>query len=227
MKMHRVATITFNRDIEEATSLAATFDDVEIVTSAVTFKGQPDKRCLVVATITLESCPDVSDNGILSVPEVPRRKCEWSIESIANMLAVLARTGRNIASATPCIAFSEFTYEDKRTLDRAKAMRQPYIVRCAANEPLELRTSTLPSSVVDRFSGLALLAEAMSNKHVVGRFRELLRFFELAFARPISQTEKKLAQFLKGAELGYTREEVKVRCHTWRPKESRNSGHGT
>jgi hypothetical protein len=50
----------------------------------------------------------------------------------------------------------------------------------------------------------------MSNKHVVGRFREFLRFFELAFAREISQIEKKLTQFLKGAELGYTREEVKT-----------------
>jgi hypothetical protein len=209
MKMHRLAIITFEREIEEATHLSATVGDVEIVTSPVTFKGQPDKRCLMVATIGLESCPYVSDDGFLTVPELPRCKCEWAIESSANMLSVLARRGRKISSATPCVAFSDISDEDQIILNRAKSIRASFIWRCAANEPLELLKSDLPNSLADRLPGLALLAEAMSNRHVVGRFREFLRFFEFAFARKVSQIEKKLAQFLKGAELGYTHEEVK------------------
>ena len=60
----------------------------------------------------------------------------------------------------------------------------------------------------DRSEGLALLAEVLSSEHPVARYRELIRLFENAFARPIAQVEKKLAQFLKGADLGYSSNEV-------------------
>lgn len=61
----------------------------------------------------------------------------------------------------------------------------------------------------DRLVGVAMMAEALSTNHPVGRYRELLRLFEYAFAMTLSQAEKKLAQFLEGADLGYTRAEVK------------------
>jgi len=55
---------------------------------------------------------------------------------------------------------------------------------------------------------LLILAEAFSTKHSVARYRELIRFLEHAFSRPLNQLEKKLSQFLTSGDLGYTRAEV-------------------
>jgi len=56
---------------------------------------------------------------------------------------------------------------------------------------------------------VALLAEALTNQHSTGKFHEFMRLFERAFTLSPSQFEKKLAQSLQGADLGYDRSEVK------------------
>jgi hypothetical protein len=56
--------------------------------------------------------------------------------------------------------------------------------------------------------GLASLANYYSTGNALGRYREATRFFELAFAMPVTQMEKKLAQFLSSGPFGYTRKEV-------------------
>jgi hypothetical protein len=60
----------------------------------------------------------------------------------------------------------------------------------------------------DRLDGLQALATLLSQTHPLGRYREAVRFFEMAFARPITALDKKLAQFLTSGRLGYTRQEV-------------------
>jgi hypothetical protein len=60
----------------------------------------------------------------------------------------------------------------------------------------------------DRLEGVASLADFFSTNHAVGRYREATRFFEMAFALPISDVEKKLTQFLTSGPFGYTRKEV-------------------
>lgn len=203
-----MVTLSFDKELEEASKVGARIGDVNIETSPVTFNGVPDKRCLAIASIELECCPEVTREGLLVVPAEPRQKCEFAIEAQANLISVLARTGRRIASATPCVAFSEISKEEREVLGAARALSQKYRVASEAHEPISLKGSELPQKMGDRFAGLALMAEALANRHEVGRFRELMRFFEFAFARDISKIEKKLSQFLNGAGLGYSRSEV-------------------
>lgn len=69
-------------------------------------------------------------------------------------------------------------------------------------------TDDLLRALTDRFDGVASLADFFSTNHALGRYREGARFLEMAFARPVSQLEKKLSQFLASGPLGYTRDEV-------------------
>lgn len=64
------------------------------------------------------------------------------------------------------------------------------------------------AAISDRMDGAALLAEALAHEHATGKFHEFMRLFERAFSLPPSKFDRKLTQFLQGAELGYDRPEI-------------------
>ena len=60
---------------------------------------------------------------------------------------------------------------------------------------------------MDRSDGAALLAEALAHDHPTGKFHELIRLFERAFARPAKLLVEPLQTFLNPS-YGYTEEEL-------------------
>lgn len=209
MKLHRICILKLDTQSEKANGFHGTMNDVDVEVRPTTKDGAPDDRILIIASVDLPQAPTLNEESQLIIPEDERRRCELAIETTANLLSVIGRTGRRLASAMPSFALSDLTEEDRNKLSNAVSLDSGYKASMVAAEPGDIRDSPIPKLIGDRIAGLALMAEVESNQHPVGRFRALLRFFELAFSRPTSQIDKKLYQFLDGSKLGYSREEVK------------------
>jgi hypothetical protein len=75
-------------------------------------------------------------------------------------------------------------------------------------QQLTLDEATL-GALADRTDGVALLAEALSHAHATGRFHELIRVFERAFALGPYDLIEPLTVFLQGGRFGFTGDEVR------------------
>ena len=123
-------------------------------------------------------------------------------------MSVANRCRRGLLSPTPCVAL---VLEEDGELDWVESS----LGLCGegtgvSGAPVQLSvTEELVSSLADRLDGVALLAEAVSHDHAVGKYHEFVRLFERAFLLPVTQLEKILSRFLAGSGLGYGREEVR------------------
>ena len=69
---------------------------------------------------------------------------------------------------------------------------------------------TAPEALADRLEGAALVGEALANAHLTGRFHELIRLFEFAFAENGNRLVLHVAEFLSAWPLfAYSKTEVK------------------
>lgn len=83
------------------------------------------------------------------------------------------------------------------------------VAHAQVTERIDLNDAALGEAARDRPDCLQLLAEALSNSHPTGRFRELIRFFERAFAKSGKPLVRLLDAHLSGnQELGFSRGEV-------------------
>ena len=76
-----------------------------------------------------------------------------------------------------------------------------------------VRTLSRPLDVMaellaDRRDGIGLMAEALAHTHAMGRFHDLMRVFERAFALGPWDLVEPLAKFRRGSRLGYSKPEV-------------------
>lgn len=209
MHLLRIVLLSLDSKEERPTSFSAQIGAVRVDSSPLTFNGKPSEQILLTARINLARMPAVDEDGYLMAPDPETRLCEVALESVANILAVFARARRSIASASPYVALTDLSDEDRQFLECTKGFPHGYKLSVGANYSLNLGERDLLTALADRVEGLALLAEALSVEHAVARYRELLRFFENAFARPVTHLDKKLARFLGQAKLGYTRDEVR------------------
>lgn len=212
MKLVRLATVHLSSLSAKWRSWTMRLDPVSISASPV---GKPPpaegkERILLFAEIQLTNLPTVAEDGLLDIPRIERSQCEFAIYTAANIVSVAVGSARSIASPMPpTVALIPETEAERVRLEETRGIRfDPKMLPCPPF-PLEMSEGLL-SGLQDRLTGLALLAEAysFSNGHPSGRFREYIRLFELAFARSTSEMEKKLTQFLQGAELGYDRQEI-------------------
>lgn len=212
MKLVRTATLTFWR-------LSDTWDRFHVESgdatlhSVLTKTGGSDERktVLVVAEITLDALPEVSPDGLVAVPESARRELESLIEETASLIAVSCQTEHRVASATPAVALVPESDDDERYLDGCRGFAGGFSGRESAGQDIKL-TPERVAGLQDRLDGVALLAEVYAHHRALGRYRELMRFFELAFARTSTDLSKKLYQFLSSDPFGYTHDEVRTWC---------------
>jgi hypothetical protein len=161
------------------------------------------------ADVALSELPQVGGERLVEVPEEPRRLAEKAIDATANLLSVATGSARAITSPNLPVAFYPESDKEReflqghvgvKDIDRGVAFGR-MSVSVSADELRRLN---------DREAGVALLAEALSQDHVAGRYRELLRVFELAFAASESKLIVALAEFLAmRPRLAYTKTEVK------------------
>jgi hypothetical protein len=206
MKLIRFATVFLN--LKPSGQENISFEAGEVSVDVQNVSSGEETRLLLQAAISLNTRPEVSSQGEVAVPEQPRKEAEAVIETVANVLAVLNHSPRRISSPHPFVAlFLEGEEEQSWASGLSRFVGH--------HSGIPRTTYRLPSSpeylaaLSDRMDGAALLAEAITHEHATGKFHEFMRLFERAFALSPSQFEKKLAQFLQGADLGYDRNEVK------------------
>jgi hypothetical protein len=165
------------------------------------------KRLLVHAELSLESFPVTDESGFVVIPDEPRMQCEAAIEVAASLVSIMCMCKRSISSPMPWVAFAPDTEEELRRLQETNGILHDPVTREGASFAISPDPLIL-DGIADRFDGVTLLAESFAHENELGRYREFMRFFELAFALPVTQVGKKLSQFLTGAGLGYSRAEV-------------------
>jgi len=174
-------------------------------------RGEPSTTLTfsAFASVPLIGLPTITPDNRVEVPSTARRTAERVLENIANLVAVANNCRRTISSTNPCVAFQPANRSERAWLRKRGGMNLPD--RLPAELRMGLRVpGSLFSEVADRPDGVALLAEALAHTHPSGKFHELVRFFEAAFALPYNKLAGKLMQFLRTNErdLGYTRDEV-------------------
>ena len=94
MKLHRIATLSFDNPPDRASAVAAQLGEVKVKTSSMTFDGAPDRRLSAIATTFLPDGVSADNEGFVVVPAEPRQACEEGIEHVANILAIFGQTQR-------------------------------------------------------------------------------------------------------------------------------------
>lgn len=165
---------------------------------------------LVGAHVELTYFPNVSPDGRVRVPSRERRHLEFGIELVANLRAVYEKIPCRITSPDNCVFFlpnsdrardwfNSFT-EIHREVEQSGRLLGNWTP--IAFDELEL------NELRDRFDGLALLAEVVYTSHPMGVYRDLVRLFEAAFARPPWELAPLVLSTLE-PRLCYTLAEVK------------------
>ena len=210
MKLVRTAILTFNTASPEWRQLML-FKMGRVQVRAMPYADQLGTLTLAVAAeVRLPALPTVTAENRVEIPEDARRKGERAIETVANLIAVSENCPRTISAPYLCVAFLPTSKRDQRWLSKRLGMAIPQTAKSIPSIAPRIPQQLL-RRLDDRPSGVALLAEALAHRHATGKFHELVRFFEHAFARPYNKLEKKLCQFLAGSGFGYGRAEL----HRW------------
>ena len=155
--------------------------DVHGVQLTCTQMGTPEDfvRLLLSAEVPLGARPEKDENDYIVVDDDVIRRAEQCIEEFADFASVALQAGRSISSPEPEASFSAVGASDRAWLDDSNGLLLPGTSLAWIRDEFPPGDSAL--RVGSRFDGVALLAEALSNEHPTGRFRELLRLFERAF----------------------------------------------
>ena len=150
------------------------------------------------------------ESNLVQLAHEERRKCEASIEHIANILSISACSEHLILSELPVIAFKPDKPEEEQYI--APLLGELGYSGSSRMELGKLLLGNLRNALElfkDRTAGLAALTAALNCNTKLSQFRELVRFFEIAFRMPFVQVDKKLYQYLSLTRLEYSRSEIK------------------
>ena len=197
MELVRVAVISCRHPISGWDSFTVLAKGARLQTHPIpsSSPSEGQKRVLVDARIHLDDLPRRGPDGFLAIPDDARRILETIIEATAAMIAVSAQCHHSISSVLPPVALVPENATDREFLDTCKGLDVAPQARSGIEYQIEM-TPEILGGLVDRPDGLSLLAEVFAHERALGRYRELMRFFELAFALPARSLSKKLAQFL-------------------------------
>jgi hypothetical protein len=207
MRLLRFAILTLGGDAGEWAALSTEYSGC-IVRALHHQPAGDGSRILLVAEAPLLTRPTTSE-GLLSVPEGPRRAAEQALEVAANLVSVATGHGRQIG--TPGFAVG-FRAEDEA--ERAWLHEQSGIADADKGIAFGRLTVTVGeaelAALSDREDGLEYLSEALGHEHRLGRYPALLRVFEAAFLT--DEPANPLGRFLMSRPgLQYTKGEVDSR----------------
>src|SRR5438552_6728266 len=111
MKLGRFAMLTFERLSEDRRGWHFAIGPVSIETRG----ARVDTRgvhVLALASMTLSRLPSTTKTRLIKIPEGPRRRCNFALESAANLVSVSESVRRGISSPTPCLClYAESPFE--------------------------------------------------------------------------------------------------------------------
>lgn len=169
----------------------------------------------VMAVQELKYLPKVTADNLVVVPSKARESAEATIEAAANIVAVAQACRREIGSPLPVVGLigtteRATTWLAARTgLLHAEAKGSIHVA-----DILDVEPAALPS-LDDRLDGVALLAEVFAQDGAMGRFHDLVRLFERAFASPPARIAEPLSKFLQ-PRFAYSIDELSVWLDVYR-----------
>lgn len=171
-------------------------------------KAQNKKWYLIYGMTKLTKKLEITNENLIKIPNEEREKLERAIETAINLFAVSTCSSRSISSPSPYIALQPENDEEREMLEGLNGFVLNPTVIPGAPFQTEFSDEFL-IMVKDRLDGVSLLAEALSHSHPTGKFHELLRLFERAFAHSSRKLIQPLTDFLLPTNQGFTRNEVK------------------
>jgi hypothetical protein len=175
-------------------------------TRPVMVEGKP-AGVLCVAYVPL-SKPLVATLGKVVIPDEERQAAEFAIETTARLMALDFQSSHSVSSPMPFIGFWS---DDAAALDALDGVGvdQPLVQTLqGARGRHDLLTPEVLSALSDRFDGVALLSEALNNPAPLGRYMQLMRLFERAFATGPHALTQPLATLLGPCGEGFELAEV-------------------
>jgi hypothetical protein len=208
MKFVRIVQVEYSQPIVDPQPRSFDVDGVALTVRPRDPSETEIRRLVLAAEVPLDGRPDVDRDGKIVITEDVARQAEKAIELIADLLAVTTFSARKIFSAVPTAGFSGLTVKDREWLAGSSGLLQTPSRLGLSPAPVGI-TQDMLSDLDDRRDGVSLLAEALANNHETGRFRELARFFELAFRAEPKRIVGPLSDFLSHYDkLQYTHSEV-------------------
>ena len=201
------------------------YENAEIFTGYHQFFEEDILYVLITSIVKLGNYPNLDENNSIKFPFKEISIAEKNIEKEASLLSVQTKSVREIFSPIPYFLFVYRTPEELDWLNNTSG----YMI---SGEPTVSEYFSVhecqdvsPTLLADRASGVTLLSEALCHKNYMGKYRDYMRFFELAFSRKISQLSKKLYQILQGfSEANYTKQEVEEWIKHRNPSSHANQG---
>lgn len=198
------------------TGLPKTWDDLEITYGDVTLRtlarvGREDveQGVLFGAHVHLDSPLKLDEEGLVLVPDVPRRAAEHMIETTADQISILANRSRNLRSINPAVVFFADDETELAWLKERPGISGADQLHATHGYTVDLEPEML-RHLVDRQDGATLLADAITHRRHSDQFRALIRVFERAFACSSSELVLYLSQYMEARPgLGYSKTEIK------------------
>jgi hypothetical protein len=162
------------------------------------------------ADVLLEQRPNVTAEAFVEVPREARVALEESLERIVDMIALSGHARRHLLSPLPHVLLLPEDDDERKWLADMSGLGGPTAAsgywHTDCRFPVDGDTL---GALSDRWDGASLLADTLSAGEAMSRFRELNRFFESAFARSASKLVQPLHDFLAGAPMGFSPDEVR------------------
>jgi len=208
MKFLRMALIEFIEPPEDIKNCVIRADSgLQVTLSRMPGDGKPDQQLFLAMAIAERAGSVDARSGSLTIDTQTRLDCESLIEVAANSIVVSFTCRKRVYSHLMCYGLQSEGADDDAQLAALVDFPKGMIVY-----PIASLLGTAPGSymekLMDRAEGAAIMAECINNTTNLGRYRECIRLFELAFNRGYHAIVQPLAKFLKGAPHGYSKREV-------------------
>jgi hypothetical protein len=177
------------------------------LTPADCAEREREQSLMVYGELGLKHRPKITETQLIMIPKPERSKLEGALERYANVLAVSEGMKRKMSSPSPCVALVSEDDGDRQLLASASGiLREGDSAVPDIGRTLDYASN--PDAIADRLDGVALLAEALSQDHAGGRFRDLVKVFERAFRQSGATLRYSLSRFLDGTIFDYAEDEV-------------------
>jgi len=208
VRLLRLIVANYEPPVPDWTKFRGDMDGVNFGTIAA-LPADGRTRLAMCADTSVRMPLAVGPDGLVEVPEQPRRLLEASLEKAVDLVSLSTASRRWIWSPDPCVFLLPDSSDDTSWLgDKiglGNAQSGTASVHTDCRFPID---GDIPGAIRDRWDGVALLADALASSDPMGRFRELARFFERAFAKSSSALVEPLCQFLASTSAGLSAEEV-------------------
>lgn len=138
-------------------------------------------------------------------------KMERRIEKAAALISTLLNTPRKLRSTLPCFALKAEGELDEKYLKNASknGLQSSFLENLTLRSYFMTINSTTIRLFNDRYDGVLSLAEVLSTNSSISKYKELIRFFEIAFSSTFHSVQNKIVQSLAQQNLDYSLKEVK------------------